>query len=310
MIITLERATQKANLDLDLSALDWKHQSAGAEFTTLRNTGLPSPFVHLFIKRVAEHPASGHALLQSALERPLRCTPIFLGYKQDGRWHYYVFTLLSGATVLQRVFASTQYPQARFITRDFVSVMLRNACTVFEDINGRGYFYPDFCYKNLMGNIQDQTVLIIDMDSCYPLAAGRLPAGTQVDQTWWRLYFRSEARSASSLNPTMVLAMTVVLCHALASFECQPGVTNLADTVLRGRPRDQDELFDILDKRDLAAFCARYYGSTRHREEILEIFDLWQQFMTAAKLGRAPSWQQVRSLVEIMLSLTDSRRSR
>jgi hypothetical protein len=102
----------------------------------------------------------------------------------------------------------------------------------------------------------------------------------------------------------MVVGMAVVLYAALASFECLPGTTNLATTILRGRPEDQDRLFDILDNSDLGAFRATYHTAHSRVPIIPQIFRLWGQFMTRLQYGDSPDWQQVRTFTQMMLTAT------
>lgn len=309
MKIVLRSGSSRVDLVLDPESVRWRDQSPGARFTFLPNSGLPAPFGRLFVKRIANQRAPGHELLMSCLERPIRCAPIFSGYGQQDNWHYYVSGLLDRVVGLELVFSASQYRQDLFVKRGLISAMLNNSLAVFQEVGRRGFFYPDFCYRNLMGRPPNGSVLVIDMDSCRPLSPNRLPSGTRVDPTWWGLYFHTGKREVRLLNPevrllnpSMIMSMALVLCAALAIFESVPGVTNLAKSVLAGRPNYQSRLFEIFDRADARAFHKVFRPQNPAAADLATLFGLWRQLTDAFRRNGPFDWLDVQRFVGELLS--------
>src|SRR5205823_14194979 len=109
--------SQQASLKLDFPSDVWRnHGKKGIEeYILLTDTGLAPPIRKVFVKRLAKRRADGHDLLMSCPTRQIKYTPLFLGYTEEGGWHYYVYSLLEECLELGNVFENAHTHHGRLI---------------------------------------------------------------------------------------------------------------------------------------------------------------------------------------------------
>jgi hypothetical protein len=230
------------------------------EYCVVRCTGLPRPMESVFVKRLNKRRADGHDLLMSCLMRQIPHVPPFLGYSHELNFHYYYYSLIENSHELASYFENRLAPQNKLLTPKLIVDVINAILAATQEIDRRGFFYPDMAFGNMIVNPGRPGILLIDLDSCMRQRFGQINLGVAngVSQTWWTLFLLSGLTFPRHLNPTMVMSLALVLAHAVAQLATGGSQADAAYLTLRARPADQAALFSVLDSRNAEAFVRAF----------------------------------------------------
>jgi hypothetical protein len=202
---------------------------------------------------------------------------------------------MEGTSTFEMLTSNTRLPHNKLLTHRRITTLISNLRAALEEINQRGFFHPDVCYKNILIDPEPQgdRIFLIDLDACIPLHSSRLVTGITADQTWWLLHHERKLGDYRFLNPAMLLTLALVLFYGMseASHQNSSGIVNVKK-ILDGRPDTQRHLLGILDRQD-----ASLLGKTFHQpvsgNNARRVLEAWQGAAQTLQSANGPDWRKI-----------------
>ena len=286
------------SFEFDPSAQKWKTQNG--EFLVGVPTKLPGDLSFVFVKRWKSALAPAHRLLLATIQQPLPRAPQLLGHAVQRQDHIYFMQNLGPPNVLLEKLINGKGPgivhklTSALLKRNFGLSAITAAATLFEEINERGWVYPDFTHKNIMVNGKTGQCTLIDIDSCFPASELKpVMSASGFSQAYWGAWReRLRVKTAETLSRSMILSFAAVWARAAAMLRASYSVIDVQRELLNPSfPKVQAGFWDSLLKSDRAAF--RNYFVLADESDADKLFLQWQTLVTELDGGKLIPWPRI-----------------
>ena len=313
MRVPLRWGERTESFDFDPDSVTWSRQSG--QFVVGHPTGLDGEMARVFIKKYPGKPATAHGLMASSAteNRPLPSAPRLLGYAHDsaGNAHYY-FTenLPKKYRLLEKLISGGQDKAALnnrlsdvLVDRNLGLKVVQAAARLFAALNRRGFAYTDFTHKNIMVDWETSDCLLIDLDSCMPVAAvpknkaGMAGLGGEFAVLYWRAWHSwVGVFTAEMLSRSMVLSFAAVWARAAGLLRAGIDPADVQRLLRSPGEGDQAPLWLALINNDRNAF--REYFALSYGTDSDSVFAQWRALFGSMTKGEAVGWPQVLTTCE------------
>lgn len=303
MKVTVHDGWRKAVLSFEPPEREkWSKQNS--DFLIGYPTGLREPFSKVFIKCVQGAPQAHH-LLVNLVGHGVRGTPKVYGHAQEGREYFYFFQNLPTDYCLLE--EEIKRRGVRLIRQQLIRAVVKQAVETFKAMGQYGYVYIDFCARNIMLHYRSRRIVIIDIDSAWPVMLlekkGRPDHRVQVE--FWGLWNEEICKvvpiNVNNAPKTVVVSFAGVWSRALmwVKRKTQSDERAAINLVLNPSSDYQRPLWKALKEENRQEFIEYFQLRGTQGEAI---YMQWQFMFDGLRSRRELPWQDVISATDNLLS--------
>jgi hypothetical protein len=262
------------------------------------------PFTKVSIKRV-QGEAEAHHLLAGIVGREVTGMPEVFGYSRDGDACVYFFQ--NSPATYRLLEEEIKQKGVDSISSQIIRTIVKQAADTFKCIAEHGYVYIDFCAKNIMIDHRNRRVILIDIDSSWPMSLLKKKGkpDRQVQVEFWGLW-NEDIGSIVPINvenapKTLVLSFAAVWSRALILGDRKTNADDLTALKLVHNPsiNYQRPLWKALRNKSSHEFMEYCHLKGTLGETV---YEQWQDMFGVLRSGRELPWHAVISATDNLLS--------
>jgi hypothetical protein len=273
--------------------------------------GRPQPFDKVFLKRWIGSKAPAHELLTNIHKNPLPGVPRVFGHEKGGKDYFYAFQFLPSPYKTIHEFLTDKWEAV--LTPAMGKLIIEQAAEILDTLVRANYVFTDFSIENMFFDPAAGKLILIDIDSAWPLATlmgrGGRPENNQFNTSfWWLWIYYMRQQHGKKTNAGDLLAKSMILSFA-AVWSRVLGLLNNPQHPANKNVRLRLRAFEtaVLQEPFWKALSEKNKGEF---EEFLQfngqkagLYEKWQEIFQELIDGDHVHWKQIIEVSTELLSL-------
>jgi hypothetical protein len=294
-------------------ALPWVRRKPQCWHAFHSDARLSQPFNQVFLKRWFNRKAPAHELLVKLHKDPLPGMPRVYGYERMGRDFVYVFQRMPRG--FRTVYDYIHDDWQAFLTPEMGKLIVTETAQILDKILNADHVFTDYTVENMMLNRKTNELILIDIDSAWPLRGlinrGGIPEANQFCISFWDLWIEHMLKqlgrrndAGELLGKSMIVSFAAVWARVLGLIN-NPQLAASRMLLLtpasfeKSQVLSQEPFWNALHQRDMSKF-EKYL---QYKQYTQGLFEEWQDIFQVLTEGDHVRWGQVVTATERLLSL-------